>query len=302
MTTAATTPPGSADARPTLPWWLLALAALPLPLLYAVSGALAWIAARLLRLRLAVVTQNLRAAFPGMPAAERRDLARANYQHFAQMIAELIAAARMTPAQLSARVIIHGIELPQGWLARGRPVLLLAAHQSNWEWAMQAMSLALGYPLDVGYKPIKSRMTNRVMNALRSRFGAHLVPAKQLLPDLLQRRHIPRGIAMLADQAPRTSEHQHWVRFLGRDTAFYMGPEQMARATRYGAVYVSLRRVARGFYTVHCLPLAEPGERLEAGEFTARYAALVERDVLAAPAEWAWGHRRWKQKRGVYQS
>jgi KDO2-lipid IV(A) lauroyltransferase len=181
-------------------------------------------------------------------------------------------------------------------------VLLLASHQSNWEWAMQAMALSLGYPLDVGYKPIKSRLTNRIMNALRGRFGAHLVPAKQLLPELLQRRHIARGIAMLADQAPRTSEHQQWLSFLGLDTAFYMGPEQMARATRYGAVYVSLRRVSAGYYEARCVPVAEPGERLEPGEFTRRYAALVERDVLAAPAEWAWGHRRWKQKRGVYQS
>jgi KDO2-lipid IV(A) lauroyltransferase len=74
----------------------------------------------------------------------------------------------------------------------------------------------------------------------------------------------------------------------------------MARATRYGAIYVSLRRVRRGHYEAQCLPLAEPGEALVAGEFTARYARLVERDVLAAPAEWTWGHRRWKQKRGVY--
>jgi Kdo2-lipid IVA lauroyltransferase/acyltransferase len=99
---------------------------------------------------------------------------------------------------------------------------------------------------------------------------------------------------MLADQAPRTSEHQHRVRFLGRDTAFYLGPEQMARATRYGAIYVSLHRVARGSYVAQCLPLAAPAEELAAGEFTARYARLVEADVLAHPEEWTWGHRRWK--------
>ena len=36
-------------------------------------------------------------------------------------------------------------------------------------------------------------------------------------------------------------------------------------------------------------------ERLESGEFTARYARMVEEDIRASPAEWTWGHRRWKR-------
>jgi KDO2-lipid IV(A) lauroyltransferase len=138
------------------------------------------------------------------------------------------------------------------------------------------------------------------MLALRSRFGAHLVPAKQLLPELLQRRHVVRGIAMLADQEPTTSEHQHWMDFLGRETAFYMGAEQMARATRYPALFVALRRLRRGHYEMEFHPLQVPGEQLEPGEFTTRYARLVEAQIRAAPADWTWGHRRWKLKRGLY--
>jgi Kdo2-lipid IVA lauroyltransferase/acyltransferase len=73
----------------------------------------------------------------------------------------------------------------------------------------------------------------------------------------------------------------------------------MARATRYEAIYVSLRRVDRGRYVAECLPLAQGNEALAPGEFTARYARLVEADLLAAPAEWTWGHRRWKHVRPV---
>jgi KDO2-lipid IV(A) lauroyltransferase len=164
---------------------------------------------------------------------------------------------------------------------------------------MYAMATVLGFPLDVAYKPMKSEVADRVLVAMRRRWGVNLVPAKNLLPDLLQRRHEVRAIAMLADQSPRTSEHQHWLRFLGRDTAFYAGPEHMARATRYGAIYVSLRRVRRGHYRAECLPLAETHEALMPGEFTERYARLVEKDILAAPDEWTWGHRRWKLTRGA---
>lgn len=285
---------------PRLPWWLRSLARLPLPVLYALCGTLAFLARVLLRLRWREVTGNLAAVFPDMTEAARRRIAVANYAHFADMIAELVASAGMAPDELLRRVTIRNLELPRAWLARGRPVLLLASHQSNWDWGLYAMAQSLGFPLDAAYKPLKSAVADQVLVAHRRRWGVNLVPAKQLLADLLQRRNQARGIAMLADQAPRTSEHQHWLTFLGRDTAFYMGPEQIARAARYGAIYVSLRRLRRGYYEAECLPLAEDGEPLAPGEFTTRYARLVERDILASPSEWTWGHRRWKQKPGLY--
>ena len=287
------TTPGHATAT-MLPLWLRLLSRLPLPLLYAKCRGLAWVARVVLRLRWREVTQNLAACYPGLDAATRHRIAVGNYRHFADLFAELIASARMTPAQLAARVTIHELELPREWLARGRPLLLLSAHQSNWDWGLYAMAQSLGYPLDVAYKPLKSAAADRALVAHRRRWGVNLVPAKQLLTDLLQKRQQVRGIAMLADQSPRTSEHQQVLKFFGRDTAFYFGPEQIARATRYGAIYVSLRRVRRGHYEARCRPLAGDGERLEHGEFTARYARMVEEDIRASPSEWTWGHRRWK--------
>ena len=280
-----------------LPWWLAALSRLPRSALYALSGALVWCARSLLRLRWKIVQANLRAVFPQMQGSELRQLAIANYRHFGEMAAELVAATRMSPEELLSRVEIRNLELLRQWLARGRPVLLLAGHQSNTDWGMYAMAAALGFPLDVAYKPMKSGAANRMLINMRRRWAVNLVPAKDLLSDLLQRRHEVRAIAMLADQSPRTSEHQLRLQFLGRDTAFYLGPEQIARATRYGAIYVSMRRLRRGYYRAECLPLVEANEALAPGEFTERYARMVEKDVLAAPSEWTWGHRRWKQSR-----
>ena len=59
-----------------------------------------------------------------------------------------------------------------------------------------------------------------------------------------------RAIAMVADQEPTTSEHKHWMRFLNRDTAFYMGAEEIARVTKYPVFFVGMRRTARGFYEI----------------------------------------------------
>ncbi len=40
--------------------------------------------------------------------------------------------------------------------------------------------------------------------------------------------------------------------------------------------------------------IAAAGEQLPSGEFTARYARMVEEQIRAAPADWPWSHKRWK--------
>jgi KDO2-lipid IV(A) lauroyltransferase len=286
-----------ADLRPR---WLRIVGGLPLWLLYAVTASLMFLVFRVARARVGVVKGNIQGCFPDLSPREVNRLVAGHYYQVAQTVAEVFKAAGMSPTQFSARVQLKNLALAKQMLGQGRPVLLIAAHQANWEWVLHALALHLGYPLDVGYKPIKSPWAEAMMYAIRTRFGAHLVPAKELLGDMLKRRNIVRGIAMLADQEPLSSEHKHWLGFLGRDTAFYMGPEQMAKATRYAALFVALRRTGRGYYEIEFMPLADAGERLEPGEFTTRYARLVEQEILAAPQDWTWGHRRWKLKKGLY--
>lgn len=292
-------PAGGEIPRPAEPAWLAFVASLPLPVLYALAGA----ATTLLRwtgVRKATVRENLAACFPDLPPREIDRLVRQHYSHVGQMAAEAFKAARMSPEELSRRVRIEGVELPRAALAAGRPVLLIASHQANWEWVLHALALNLGYPLDVGYKPIRSAWAENAMRYIRTRFGARLIPAKELLPDLLRRRGVVRGIAMLADQTPTSSEFRHWVNFLGRDTAFYMGAEKMATAARYASFFVGMRRERRGHYAIRFEPLAEAGERLREGELTERYARLVEEEIRAAPADWTWTHRRWRMQRSLY--
>ena len=74
------------------------------------------------------------------------------------------------------------------------------------------------------------------MLKVRSRFGARLVPAKELLADFIRRRGVVRAIGMNSDQAPVSTDQRYWTVFLGQDTAFYIGADQIARAMRLGGV------------------------------------------------------------------
>jgi KDO2-lipid IV(A) lauroyltransferase len=283
-------------------WWLRLAAALPLSALYALASLIGWVTYRLFPYREHVVRENLGIAFPQLDEAALRETMRRYYAGYAQVLVEIVKAASLPAEKLVAHVAIANIELVRAPLARGTPVIIVAAHQCNWEWFQLALSHELGFPLDAAYKPLVNPWAEREMLTLRSRFGSRLVPADALLADILQRRQVVRAICMIADQEPTKSEHKHWTRFLNRDTAFFLGAEEIARVTRYPVFFAAMRRTARGRYLMEFTNLAAAGETTAAGELTERYARLVEAQIRASPPDWPWSHKRWRLKKSLYGS
>ena len=296
---AATTQGTSASPRRSA-WWVRLLSRLPFPLLYGFAAFLGWLAHKVFPYRQHVVRENLTRAFPEFDEAKLQQVMRDYYRGFAEVLVELIKAVSLSEAQVRERVRMVNLEAAQALLGQGRPVLLVAAHQANWEWMLLGLSLQLGYRVDAAYKPLKNPWAEREMLAIRTKFGSRLIPAKGLLADILRHGKDVRAVAMVADQEPTTSEHKHWTRFLNRDTAFYMGAEEIARVTRYPAFFVGMKRLKRGYYELSLTPLVPGGQRLTTGELTERYARLCEEQIREAPADWPWSHKRWRLKKSLY--
>jgi KDO2-lipid IV(A) lauroyltransferase len=280
--------------------WIRVFSRIPLQLWYPVARFMAWCAWRVIPYRRKVVDANLGASFPEWDDVTRERVIRDYYRGFADMLVEVLHSPRLTPEELQRRVRIVNPELVRDEVAKGKPVLTLAAHQCNWEWMLLALSTQLGIPVDAAYKPLVDSWAEIEMRKLRGRFGARLIPAQELLGDIIKQRGNPRAIAMVADQEPVSSERKHWLRFLNRDTAFFLGAEEIARTTRYAAFFIRLERKARGHYQAEFVKLAAAGEQLPQGEFTARYAKMVEEQIRAAPPDWPWSHKRWKLKKPLY--
>ncbi|HUN27748.1 MAG TPA: lysophospholipid acyltransferase family protein [Steroidobacteraceae bacterium] len=291
-----------ADSDPTpLPLWLKALARLPWPVLYGATATLACIGHRLVRYRLHTVRANIAGCFPQLAAAEQRRIERGYYRRLGELVAEILKSAVLTREELARRVALRDIEIVRSELDAGRSVIIVAAHQCNWEWLLLALSIGLGHPLEAAYKPLHGSRSERTMRALRTRFGGTLTPAKDLLARIVTRRDV-RVLAMVADQEPVTSDFKWWTQFLGRSTAFYMGPEKIAQATRLAVIFAAMRRIERGRYEVAFSLIAAARAGLEPGALTERYARLVEAQVRASPEDWTWSHRRWKLRKPVYSA
>jgi KDO2-lipid IV(A) lauroyltransferase len=265
---------------------------------YASAAVAAWLGYRVFGLRRRVVRENLQRSFPEASPAELRSIEREFVRRQGEAVAEALYSPRIDESELRARVTLANPQLIAG-AAPPRPLVLVGAHHGNFEWMLLRLSLEFGERIIGLYKPLKNPRADRWMKAMRSRFGARLIPAKSVLRELANFREAA-AIGLVADQVPRTSPEKHWVKFLDQDTAFYMGPELLGRALRSQVVLVRMNRLARGRYELVFEPLNDAGEKLAAGEITSRYARALERWIRDDPPGWWWSHRRWKLKRGVY--
>jgi KDO2-lipid IV(A) lauroyltransferase len=273
---------------------------LPLRALYVFSSFLYLLAFYVVRHRHQVIRGQLEKVFPDLSDAERELIHKRFLKNFCDVVIEVLKSVSMTEADIRAHVQIVNLEVARRYLDAGQSVMLVTSHLGNWEWLLHGVTLQLGYPVDAAYKPLHDQWAERLMLEVRSRFGARLVPAKELLADFLRRRGIVRAVAMNADQAPVSADKRYWTRFLGQDTAFYIGAEQIARATRLPILYVRVRRIRRGYYQVELSPLWDGREVTEPNTVTERYARACEIDVLKSPADWLWSYRRWRLKKPLY--
>jgi len=282
------------------PLWVRALSRIPFPVWYAFGTLLAWLGEHVIRYRRKVIDAQLRKCFPDWEEAAIARTRRAFYLNFVDVAVESLKAVTIDADELRRRVEVTGAELVREHVRAGRSVVLATSRNCNWEWTLLIASLELGVPLDAAYKPLKDEWADRLFLAIRSRFGANMIPAKRLLMHTLRRRKEPRAIAMVADQDPVSASVRHFTQFFGHETAFYMGPEAIARAARGPMMFVAMERTGRGRYSVSFEPLVEWDQRLPEGGMVEAYARRVEQQIRAHPADWLWAYRRWKVRRNVY--
>jgi KDO2-lipid IV(A) lauroyltransferase len=292
-------PNDSSKARVRSAWWVRGIAALPWWLLYAIGALLAFLARHVVRFNVVIARENLQRCFPQLPPAQINRLLTAYYRQLAQVAVEFFKTAGMSAQQLQSHITAINFEQIRAETDAGRSVILVAAHHCNWEWVFHGTALQMTVPMDAAYKPLHGARSDRELRKLRVQFGANLIAAKRLVREVISRRResTVHAVALMADQAPTSSQGRHWLTFLGRDTAFYPGPGEIARMTGYAAFFIAARRDRRGHYTIEARLIAAAEERLDPPAFTARYAALVEAQIRERPSDWTWLHRRWKSVR-----
>ena len=271
------------------------LGKLPLPVLYGLGRLAAFVTYDVLRWHVPLAAGNLARSLPERTDEERDAILAQSYRNLGQTLAEAVWGWQADAAALRPRVTIDNRSFIDRCIAEKRPVVLLAAHMCNWEWLVLAACAQLGIPISPLYKPLRVPSVDAYVRDARARFGGYPIPIDRLLYELTFRAGEPRAFAMLADQTPPRDAPKHWRRFLHQDTAFYAGLGVIARYLEAPVVYVAMRRSARGMYEARLQVLAEPPYDDDPEALIVdRYAAALEREIVAAPENFLWVHRKWK--------
>ena len=275
------------------------LAWTPLPLLYVYGDILHFLTFYIFRWRVDLARRNLAAAFPAMPEAEREAILRQNFRNLARTLMEAIWGSRASGAELMRRVAFENPEVIEKYKAAQQSVVLLTAHTCNWEWLLLAAGARFGIPIDAVYKTLRLQVVDAFTRDMRSRFGGNPIPFENFVFELLKRAGQARAYGLLADQTPVKRMPKYWTKFLNQDTAFFLGPERIARYLDAPVLYVEMKRAGVGKYSVKLHVLAEPPyEDEDAGvKIAEAYARGLEATIRAHPADWLWIHNKWKYAR-----
>ncbi len=250
---------------------------------------------RLIGMRLPVsrvADRNLRAAFPGMTAAERRRVIAEVWETIGRNVGELphLAALRETASG-------------PGWEMVGREnipagqAIFFSAHYGNWEMVLPIAS-QLGVAVSGFYRRASNPVMDRIISTQRM---AALGPGVAMFPKGAQGArqalaHVMAGgsLGLLVDQKMNDGIA---APFFGRPAM--TAPAAAQFALRFGLPLVPIRVQRLGPGRVRMiveppLAVARTGDRqADILALTTAMNATVERWVRADPGAWLWLHKRW---------
>lgn len=277
---------------------LTLLSRLPFGVLYALSSGLSALAWRFRLYRHNVVDGNLRRVFPEMSDKERSHVAREYYRHLIDCIVETLKLLSISDRQLARRITFAGTDTMQADVDAGHPIVLYLGHYGNWEW-VPAITWHLDPRLTTAqiYRPVRDELAEAVTARVRNRFGALNIPQDSAFRTLLRLKMEGRQTitGFIADQRPNSAALNHWTDFLGQDTPYAAGGEEIGRRIDARYYYLDVAKTGRGRYSLTFMPI-QPAEGTEY-PYTVGYLRLLEQTIRRAPAYWLWSHKRWSHSR-----
>ena len=271
---------------------------LPLFVLYRIATLSKWLLYFVFSYRKNVIVNNIKNSFPELSTSQVNALTIKFYGYFTDLMVEFFRGSAISKKEMLERVSLVNEQIITNYLDKGIPVVLVAGHQGNWEWAVHRLALSENL-YDIVYQKLSSPLFNDFTFWVRSRFGSNVLMEKRESVILARdRKNIPRAICLAADQSPSKPESAYWTNFLNQPTGFFTGMERFAREYEYPVIFVELIRIKRGYYTMSFEELIKPSyDNVEKGDIIELFARRLEKSVLKYPDQYLWSHKRWKHKK-----
>lgn len=269
---------------------------LPFPLLYVLSDLMYIIVYYLAGYRTNVVYRNLKNAFPDKTEDEIEQISKAFYKRFCDFGLETVKTITISRKALKKHIRFDDISLFRKYKEQNQSVIILMGHFGNFELAGARFSVEPIHKLYVIYHPLKNKQFDRLIHRTRTRLGTRLYKMSDTLRGMVRDRDLLTATAFIADQTPYPKT-AYWMDFMGQDAPVFSGAEDLARKFNYPVIYVSVKRVKRGLYTIGAELISEKPREEKEHDITIRFTRRLEQDIREQPHNWWWTHKRWKHKK-----
>ncbi len=274
---------------------------MPFAVMYVLSDVAAFILYHIVRYRRAVVRNNLMRCFPSRSLKEIKKIEKEFYVSFTDVILEIVKSFTISREEIEKRFSIENEEQLRSYFKDGHDNIMIFGHCFNWEWLMFLKVLMPDMEALALYQRIENHEVNEFMKKTRQRFGMRVVESRV---SLLELSRLPNSgntmIAFVADQSPARTLIKHWVKLFGQITPAHIGAHDIATRLKFGVVFLYMKRVSRGHYTVCAEKIYTPGDEVEKYDIIDKFYTRLERQIEENPTCWLWTHRRWKYE-GEYQ-
>ncbi len=219
------------------------------------------------------------------------------FKNIASILFEVAWSYGLDRETFLSHYTVKGIEHLEKAQAKGRGVMVLAAHLGNFELNIHAIegSKMKGYGI---YRKLDFPPLERLILDIRQRFGYTMVPmrgASKKLDIILANGGV---VGTLLDQSVDWYKGV-FVDFFGRPACTNNGLAVLAMRTKTAVVPMCCMRKDRKFFIEFSpeIPLEQTGDRIKDIENnTQNYTTAIESMVRRFPDQYFWVHNRWKIK------
>ena len=290
---------------------------LPLAYHYAWGRVVTWLVRDVFRYRTDVVLTNVARSFPDKNYDVIQDIYRKFYDHFGEIVAEMVWFSGCRGERGRKRLIRQGIcqidniDEFNAFYDRSSSVMLLNSHAGNWELLggiAQYDTLAPGKrtwtdkEVVVVYRPLSNKFWDQVMAEGRCAPVSDLdfqgyVDGRSILRHAVNHRHEKKLYIFTTDQYPYWEAGRLSVgEFLHQDTLAMGGGASIACKMGMSVAYIRWFRTGRGHYRLTLVPLMENASGSTPEELMKLYHKHLEEDIQAQPWNYLWTHKRWTKQ------
>lgn len=246
-----------------------------------------------LGLRRRVTLENIRQALGKETSATIiEETARHCYTNIAMTFLEIPRIYRLKKKFLKM-VDLEGIEILNMIAERGRGMILISAHFSNWEITGATNAAVSKIPITTVATRQSNPYVDSYINRVRHELGLKIVPLADSAKALVAALKKKEAIGLISDQ--NAGPNGVFVDFFGRPASTPKGGAQLALKFKTPVVVTLSVRTSPGRHK--CIfKEVKVMEDDTVESLTQRYTSVMEEIIRQYPQHYFWMHRRWKTR------